>query len=52
MRDELILSLAGEDKTNSGRGLLEIAKSSAKPLRYNFTKTSDGKLFFTLKAYL
>jgi hypothetical protein len=52
MRNELILSLAGEDKTNAGRGLLEIAKSSTKPLRYNFTKTSEGKLFFTLKAYL
>jgi len=52
VRNKLILSLAGEDKISSDLGLLEIAKSSTKPLRYSFTKTREGKLFFTLKAYL
>ena len=51
-RNKYILSHAGEEEIISGLGLLEIARSSAKPLGYNFTKTSEGKLFFTLKAYL
>lgn len=52
MKNDLVFSLAGEDKMNSDLGLLEISKSSAKPLSYNFTQTREGKLFFTLKAYL
>ncbi len=52
IKNKLISSLSSEDKLNSGLGLLEIAKSSAKPLHYNFTKSPDGKLFFTLKAYV
>ncbi len=40
------------DKLKSGLGLLEIVKSSTKPLSYNFTKGVDGKLFFTLKAFV
>lgn len=37
-----------EDKSRNG--LLEIVKSTTKPLHYNFNKTPDGKVFFSLRA--
>ena len=46
----LIDSFKGTGELNSGIGLLEIVKSSTKPIHYNFNKTPDGKLFFTLRA--
>ncbi|MFK7757603.1 MAG: SiaB family protein kinase [Flavobacteriales bacterium] len=52
IKDRLTKSLDGSQVYDSGLGLLEIAKSSAKPLHYHFTETPDGRLFFSLKAFV
>lgn len=46
----LLDSLQNNSECSGGIGLLEIVKSTSKPLHYNFNRTTDGKLFFSLRA--
>jgi len=40
------------DKGNSGLGLLEIARNTAKPIEYEFTETPEKEIFFSFKITL
>jgi len=46
----ILNSIGQNSNLTGGTGILEIVKSTSQPLNYNFNRSRDGRVFFSLRA--